>query len=235
MRSIRRVDIITTCKGRLHHLQQTLPAMLDTEFGVPHGLIVVCYGDDEALRWLREQKSRQLRIIRVDDDVEYFQPSRARNIGGCTSNADVLCFVDADVTITSRWADLVMGAITHNRHYGAHFPKEASEKYGTCAVLRSAYHEVRGYDEQLRNWGHQDHDFYRRLRRYGSLWGRVDPYSVSVIHNNNAERVAHYEDQRIASYGKPASNDTNATLSADPARTVNPDGYGRFQGRVLVP
>lgn len=76
------VSIITTCKGRLEHLRQTLPKMLAQQYSSRFEVIVVDYDcPDETYRWCVELKDRRLIGARVLTDAENFNLSRANKRG----------------------------------------------------------------------------------------------------------------------------------------------------------
>ena len=89
------IALITTCKGRLHHLRETLPLMASQ--GADE-IVVVDYGcPDGAGDWV-EREFPGVRVVRVDDDPGFCLP-RARNAGARASSARWLAFVDADVKL----------------------------------------------------------------------------------------------------------------------------------------
>lgn len=233
-------SIITTCRGRLQHLMQTFPAWVVTAsaIGARFEIVVVLYSDtDPSADWLRGRKpllpkNCMLTVVSVKDRA-YFEPSHARNIGAAHALSPLLCFVDADVTPRRDFfdaaRDLPVGSFLR-----CPSGKETSEILGTAAVHYVDYRATRGYDEALLNWGKQDTDFYNRLAARGVRVVSADKDWFGVIKHDNAVRTANYADRRIAAYGKPASNDTNARLCADTHRTVNPEGFGASKCDVQI-
>ena len=77
------IAFVTTCKGRLHHIRQTLPRFLAEK---PDEVIVVDYGcPDMAGDWV-EENHPAAKVVRVTDDPE-FCAARARNMGGRAARA----------------------------------------------------------------------------------------------------------------------------------------------------
>lgn len=157
-----RISFVTTCKGRLHHLKETLPLWLEQG---PDEVVVVDYGcPDGTAAWLAASFP-QVKVVRVTDDPG-FNASRARNFGGRAATSPWLCFIDADIRIAPGWLDWL------REHLDAHcfyLPSEDGgvidvESSGTVLCTRQAFDAVGGYDEVMSGWGAEDSDFYRRLR-----------------------------------------------------------------------
>lgn len=181
------ISFVTTCKGRLHHLQQTLPLLAklpDVE------IIVVDYACPQGTATWVEEHYPHVRIVRITDDPG-FHVGRARNAGANAATSPWLCFIDADVAIKD---GLVPWAIEHLRLDAFYRPQPSNaEAYGSFFCPRAAFLETGGYDEAIRGWGGEDDDFYLRLKRAGY---RADGYplaQVSPIHHGDEERTTFYK------------------------------------------
>src|SRR6185369_6037579 len=95
------VGFVTTCKGRLHHIQRTLPLIVAQ---LPKEVVVVDYGCPQSVGDWVETHFPNVTVVRVGDDPG-FCLSRARNIGARQTSAPWICFTDADALITSGWTD----------------------------------------------------------------------------------------------------------------------------------
>ena len=222
-----KISYCTTCKGRLHHLKQTLPANLAAEKDNPNvEFVVLDYDSPDGLgEWIKENfqaeiASGRLRYARLDNEP-HFKMAHAKNMAHRLATGDVLCSVDADNFIVpnfSRWlSDLFAknsnsivgcGVITMTddlchkakRLCGAK-PKQLEGMGGRIAISRDAFERLHGYDEHYSAWGGDDLDFMTRAIKAG--FERVnleDPYMGSVIHHDNSRRVEHLsEDDRSLS------------------------------------
>ena len=83
------------CKGRLEHLQRSLPPRL----GLPdvENLVVDYDCPDGAGEWVQEH-APGARVVRVEG-AEFYNASAARNVGAAMARADWLVFVHADVIV----------------------------------------------------------------------------------------------------------------------------------------
>lgn len=155
------LSFITTCKGRLQHLMQTLPKMA-AQPGTE--TIVVDYDcPDNSGDWVAANFPA-VRVVRVKDQP-IFVASRARNLGAAAAAAPWLCFVDADTLLHPDFAASMLAVAgpevycqcIHGRH----------ELVGTVGLPQAAFALLRGYDEVMQGWGAEDRDFYHRLQRAG--------------------------------------------------------------------
>jgi glycosyltransferase involved in cell wall biosynthesis len=181
------VSFVITCKGRLHHLQQTLPqlaALENTE------IIVVDYGCPQGTADWVSKHYPQVRVGRVNDDPG-FSLARARNIGAYAASSSWLCFVDADVVIDKQLLDWARDTLQPGAFYGPQ--PRMPNAMGSCFCSKSAFLEVGGYDEAIRGWGGEDVDFYRRLTQAGYREEGYPAALVSAIRHEDEERTQFYE------------------------------------------
>lgn len=95
------VAFVTTCKGRLHHIKQTLPLIIAQH---PDEIVVVDYGcPDRVGDWVKAHFP-DVKVVRVEGDTG-FCLAKARNVGAMNTRATWLCFIDADVEIAPRWIE----------------------------------------------------------------------------------------------------------------------------------
>ncbi len=160
------ISIITTCKGRLHHLQQTLPTFLQAN--VKQVVIVDFDCPDGTADWIRANHGT-VDVVTISDRP-MFNLAEARNRGAEAATGAFLMFIDADILLQSR-------EIAELSNFRGDFflrvqPVQAvdrSEKQtaGTCIVRRSDFEAIGGYDESFTLYGGEDGDLYHRLARRG--------------------------------------------------------------------
>jgi glycosyltransferase involved in cell wall biosynthesis len=181
------VGFVTTCKGRLHHLQRTLPLIAAQS---PREIVVVDYGCPQRVGDWVEANFPSVTVVRVGDDPG-FCLSRARNIGARRISSPWICFTDADALIAPGWVDWMRENLTPGFFYRRARAGEAidAETFGTVVCARRDFDVVQGYDEMYRGWGGEDEDLYDRLNLSGTKEDSYPAHFVSAIPHGDAERV----------------------------------------------
>jgi hypothetical protein len=223
--------VVTTCKGRLATLRESLPRFLAQRFGadVRHRVVVVDYGcPDGTAAWCREYvDDPRLVVVTVRDGTEWFNLSRARNVGARFGGDGVLALLDVDA-IPHRDDDLAdalhameeraLDRLNHSRRTDA---RGRPALNGQVLIRASAFRELRGYDERLRFWGGDDVDLYRRSADAGHAWAARD-LGVRTLPHGDEERL------RFVEAGTRAeSRQQNRALRLERGdAVVNPFGWG---------
>jgi glycosyltransferase involved in cell wall biosynthesis len=181
--SLPNLSIITTCKGRLGHLKQTLPAMLSQ----PGAEVVVVDYDcpDGSAGWVKREHPSV--VVVCAEDRPQFNISIARNLGAAAARAEWLCFMDADVKPALEYARDLAPLLVAGRFYTV--DPFVPEMYGTCVMPREAYLRAGGYDEVLEPWSYEDTDMYARLRELGLAEGHFPARLLSAIEHDDAARL----------------------------------------------
>ena len=185
------IALITTCKGRLHHLRETLPLMAAQGAGE---VVVVDYGcPDGAGDWV-EREFPAVRVVRLTDDPGFCLP-RARNAGARASTSEWLAFVDADVKLLAGWVGWLRGHIEDGRFYRASAVAGVRdlETFGTVVCPRRAFEAIGGYDEAMRGWGGEDIDLYGRLSQIGLRDTDYPAALIDVIRHDDELRTRWHE------------------------------------------
>lgn len=183
------VSFVTTCKGRLAHLRQTLPrlaAQPDAE------VIVVDYDcPDGAGDWVAAHFPA-VRVIRIKD-APVFNISRARNAGARAARGRWLGFVDADLLLVEDFCRRIMPRLEP----GGYYPMGSAgpQGFGSHLCERADWLAVGGYDEAITGWGAEDRDLYLRLGLLGRTERPVPPGWASVIAHADADRTRHYAEK----------------------------------------
>jgi len=152
-------SIVTTCKGRLSDLKQTLPTFV-AQTGAE--VVVVDYDCPDGTRGYVREHYPQVRIVAVADKPK-FNLSQARNAGAAQATGDFLVFLDADMAIGAGFLDF-LAANMKARSYGTFGGGVANSVRGSCVVDRALFEQVGAYDEIIEGYGGEDLDLYSRLR-----------------------------------------------------------------------
>jgi hypothetical protein len=184
-----KLSLITTCKGRLHHLRQTLPEMINQEYAE---CVVVDYGCPQGTGdWVAENFP-QVKVVRVNDDPGFNQ-CRARNLGAIAATSSLFCFVDADIRLAPEFASWIRQNCAAKSFLRA--APVTIETWGTFACRREDFWRVDGYDEIYEGWGASPEDLYLRLVAAGCSEKQFPGSLISSIPHSDAERTAYYENK----------------------------------------
>lgn len=157
-----RFTIITTCKGRLGHLKQTLPQFVkqgDTK------VIVVDYScPDGTGEWVKTN-CPQAAVAEVPGQ-KFFRANHARNVGAAMARSPFLMFLDADSLISDDFVLHINRALEDEVFLRLRY-RAGNDLNGACIVSAESYRTVQGYDEVIEGYGGEEQEFYWRLRRIG--------------------------------------------------------------------
>lgn len=185
------IAFITTCKGRLHHIQQTLPLLLAES---PAEIVVVDYGCPQGVGDWVASHHPAVTVVRVDG-APGFCVSRARNAGAQKSSAPWLCFIDADVKVAPGWIRWMADNLDPRCFYRAGMVngERIQDTWGTVLCSRKGFAAVGGYDEAFGGWGGEDDDLYERLKMAGYAESAYPPQFVDAIRHDDAERTLFHD------------------------------------------
>lgn len=144
--------------GRLDHLKRTLPLLVaqpDLE------IIVVDYScPQQTGNWVRENFPT-VKIVEVHG-CSSFDLAKARNAGVSVSTSSWLCFIDADVIVSSVFSK-VLHELLQPGEFLRHPRINRPGFNGFVVVSREDFDLVGGYDERCVDYGWEDSEFYENL------------------------------------------------------------------------
>ncbi len=190
------LSFCTTCKGRLHHLRQTLPHNLrvcaDRE-GIE--FVLLDYSSNDGLEeWVRDNLVAEIASGRVvflsAPGYQYFNINHARNIVHRQAKGNILCSLDADVFVSSDFIDAIIQTFSGDAKVITHGRKSA---WGRICVRRDHFFAVGGYNEEITGWGRDDQDFISRAALHCGLERICHSDFDRVILHDDEERVRNYE------------------------------------------
>jgi hypothetical protein len=185
---------ITTCKGRLDHLRQTLPRVA-AQPGV--SIVVVDYDcPQQSGRWVKENVP-EARVVHVEG-APVFSAAMARNAGGHAAVTPWLAFFDADILVGDGFFAGVSRALSSGHYYR---PKPITwQTWGSVICERNAFLKVGGYDTVYEGWGGEDDDFLDLLEFAGIRGSSVDGRGLSEIPHPDEMRTRYHSDGKIRAH-----------------------------------
>ena len=178
---------ITTCKGRLAHLKQTLPLVVDQP---EVSCVVVDYDcPDNTADWV-VANFPQVTVLRVTGEAG-FNAARARNLGARAANAPWLAFFDADILWSPQLAATVIPRLEVGHFYRA--DPLTLQSWGSIICHRQDFAEIGGYDEAFAGWGGEDDDLLARLAMLGRVSKGFPAFLVDEISHADDARVRFHE------------------------------------------
>lgn len=204
----RRVSIITTCMGRLEHLKQTLPRMIEQAAEV----IVVDYSCPQGTAAYVSQHFPDVKLVQVEGQ-KYFSNWKARNAGAEAATGELLVFCDADTLLgpeAVEWieANLPPQSFGHFQLQDVtHFNTSqlrlgANQLRGFLAVPAQVFGRAGGYDEFMEGYaGGADTELENRMILMGLERFPLEPGIIEgVIEHADKERIRRHRDPVAVSY-----------------------------------
>jgi len=202
------ISFYTTCKGRLSYLKQTLPHNIQSiiESGVKAEVVVLDYASpDGLLDWIKETQIANIQSgvvnyyrYAVQGD---FHIAHAKNIAASVSLYDIICGVDADHFISTKFIKNISRLADGEFISVCEDELHPHSLWGCVVCHKQSFQMVGGYNEDMIGYGFDDRDFVRRLRKLGLKqrpWGG----KVDFLQNTRAERINHYSNKDIIGMSK---------------------------------
>lgn len=178
---------ITTCKGRLHHLKQTLPRVVNQP---DVSCVVVDYScPDGAADWVIANFP-QVKVVRVTGEAGFSAP-RARNLGAQAASSPWLAFFDADILWSPELGSTVIPQMRPGHFYRAR--PVTLQTWGSLICHRQDFDAVGGYDEAFSGWGGEDDDLLARLSMHGLVSAGFPASLIGEIPHDDDTRVRFYD------------------------------------------
>jgi glycosyltransferase involved in cell wall biosynthesis len=181
-------SIITTCKGRLAHLRQSLPrsiAQADCET-----IVVDADCPDGAAAAVARDFPTAL-VVTLHDDSPFLNVARARNRGAAAATGEWLVFLDADIVVAADFTPRLQQLLKPGTIFRFGPSKGRIQgTNGSCILHRDDFAAVAGYDEAMECYGGEDNDLYFRLELLGLKTEMLDLNLIdSVVAHDDAARV----------------------------------------------
>lgn len=200
----------TTCKGRVQHIEQTLPANLKDAESSDCKFLVLDYNSTDYLcdylTSFRDEIEKGKLVVYSFKQPGPFKMAHAKNMAhrlGILEGGDILCNLDADNLTGPGFAEYIAKRFTEATDEIFLWAKMIQGKLakgisGRIVVSARAFLNAGGYDERYSTWGPDDKDFQTRLRRMGYQACQIPPdFLLAVLHNNRMRFKEYPEAQTL--------------------------------------
>lgn len=224
-----KVSICIPCKGRLHHLRETLPENLEVNRIHPETeFVVIDYDSQDGLfEWMAQEMHAEItsgRLIYLRLlDAKFYRSPHAKNIANNVATGEVIANVDADhftgegfsFRLSELFSELPRAIVSYDT---------GGTLDGILAIRAQYFHQLRGYDERMSDgWGYYDTDFRERAIAAGLRSRLIKcPRERSIAHSSE-ERTRFMLRQDLT---QVQHLQLNMALGHSRVGPVNPGGYG---------
>lgn len=180
------ISFIVTCKGRLAHLQKSIPELIRQK---ESEIILVDYScEDFCGDWVSKNHPSVVVVKVLGEDK--FSLSRARNIGAASAKGNIFVFVDADhITNTGLSSHIYEMMERADWSSSGSSPREA-DICGFLCVKKDVFNNIGGYDEVFKGWGGEDIDIMVRIRMSGAVFSQIDTkFITSIPHGDELRQL----------------------------------------------
>jgi hypothetical protein len=205
-----KISFCTTCKDRLFHLSQTLPANLinSSKFFNKEFVILDYNSQDGLYNWAKKHLRYWERIGVVKylrtSTPKFFSPAHAKNIAHRNASGDILCNLDCDNFIVEGFCEYLIQVFSKPNQYFLSGSEDAFGNNGCCgkiATKKEHFYSVNGYDEDKKlnlGWGWDDVNFRIRVQEHNRLKTVYSELNHNiVIDHSNHIRTRGFSDKDI--------------------------------------
>jgi predicted glycosyltransferase involved in capsule biosynthesis len=163
----------TSCMGRRHHIEKTYLKNIETALKVHDKceFILLNWNSQDGLDdWVQKNLTAYrekgiVKYLRTQKPQEFHQ-SRTKNITGKNATGHVVCHLDADNILVSKYIESILSEFKNDEN--KLLKCNGGPLGGRMSCLRKSFVRLRGYDEAMTGWGHEDNDFVERFRTFFS-------------------------------------------------------------------
>ncbi len=233
-----KLSYCTTCKGRLHQLQETLPVNLVANRAYDVEFIVLNYNSPDTLdEWMRTEMKREVESGRLiyarTTEPEFFHHAHAKNLAHRLATGDIVCNLDADNFATAEFTEHLLDLFSE--HENTVTRGTVTGYGGRVALPRFWFNRLGGYDEALvASWGYEDNDLYSRGKDMGLKTCDLPERFAKVLSHPDSERMVHMRDKALNKSDSDAANRKLSHENREAGRTVANEQTGWAKGSLLV-
>ena len=168
----KKISFCITCMNRLHHLQETLKKNIEDNY-LPDDVefVLLDYNSKDGLeQWVQQNMQFYIDIGILSyyktTEPQYYLRSHSRNMVFRLASGNILCNLDADNFLGKGFAVEMIKEFEQKRNIFYTSDLSSSDAYGRVCVLKNDFLSIRGYDEKLVGYGHEDRNLFLRLEKH---------------------------------------------------------------------
>lgn len=167
------ISICTTCMNRLNDLKETLPKNIKSNSDYPNvEFVVLDYNSTDKIEdWMKKEMidhiwSGKLKFLQTKEPQQYSM-THSRNIAFRAASGSIVLNVDADNYTNDHFATFI-NRLANEQQYNAIFAKGKRMIRGRIGFWKHEFTDILGgYDENIEDYGHDDHDLIYRAYNLG--------------------------------------------------------------------
>jgi hypothetical protein len=201
-----RISFCIVCMNRLHHLQQTFIKNIHDNQDYPDlEFVLLDYNSRDGMDlWVKENLQEYIADGRLTYyktfEPQVFSHSHSKNLAFRLAGGDIVCNINADHYTGKGFGryvndsfnidpNIVLTTIDSHKTTKNYHPSK--DVFGKVCVKKSDFLKIKGYDEQMNNYGFEDYDFVNRLEMSTVKRTFIDDFSfLEFIHHDDEERYS---------------------------------------------
>jgi len=203
VKKLYKISTVTTCMGRAEDIKQTFLQNIEDNKDYPHAeFVLLNYSSKDDLdEWARKELPLYIELGLVNyyktiEDYEYFRLSHSKNIAFKIAQGDIINNVDADHYTNKGFLERINLIANQVDTTKIIFMKTRQKNRGRIGMYKHEFiQSVRGYDENIIDYGYEDPDLLNRATKLGFMCWRYSGKFFKLIENHDRHPIANYKNK----------------------------------------
>lgn len=190
-----KISVCTTCMDRLDDLKQTYIKNINdnSDYQNIEWVLLNYGGHDNLDEWVAQYlKDYNVSYYKVKN-VKYYSMAHSRNIAFKLATGDIICSVDAD-HFTNPGFITKINELANTLGRKTIFVKSEQKNRGRISIFKQDFMELGGYDEDLKDYGHEDRDLLFRASMLGFKTVKYGGDYFTLAENHSRHPTNNYSD-----------------------------------------
>lgn len=205
-----KLSFLTSSMNRLHHIKQTYIKNIENSLpiqGCDVEFILLDYNSSDGLSgWVKSELTNlpvEFKYIHTNKP-RYFDMSKTKNILGRVASGNILCWMDADNFTYNGFVEYIKQIYQDSPSaiLRVEWEPDTSGMCGRIVCTKSDFVRVGGYDEQMKGWGYEEIDFWKRLGQTGCKLVNIPKKYLGKLHHGDSDRFSNYDPMLVKKISK---------------------------------